>query len=68
MKVMMEMRVRYLFHDGTFAEGTGIVVEVLFYFSDDAVLDMDDFVGGVGHTTLMGHHDDGLVLLCIEPA
>lgn len=28
----MEMRVRYLFHDGTFAEGTGIVVEVLFYF------------------------------------
>lgn len=42
------------------------MVDVLIDPADDAVLDMDNFIGLVSNTTLVRHDNDGLVFFLIE--
>ena len=42
------------------------MVQVLFYLSNNTVLDMDDLVGLVGHTAFVCYYDDGHALVSIQ--
>ena len=55
-----------LFHDGAASKNARFVQVVVLDASDKAILNVDNLVGFVGHTTLVGHHNNGLMLVAVE--
>ena len=55
-----------LLHYCALAERRGVVTNVLLDLADDTVLDVDDAVGEVGYSALVGHHDDGHIFLLVQ--
>ena len=43
-----------------------MVIQVLFNAADDAVFDVDNLVGLVGHAAFMGHNNNRFMLLGVE--
>ena len=54
-----------LFHQATRAERTCLVIQVFFDITDKTILDVDDFIGFISHSTLVSDDEDGLMFLLV---